>query len=131
MPGRMVFEPEIWIIGANIREGIVYENKHKTKNYIKIIDDIIKIINTEKYKGGRESFVMLLSFYKNNNEVKILLDKLLEDKELYGFAVKELDKLKEYKQINKITEIYNKKNNSWIKKAMEKYMENANKKIDK
>ena len=29
------------------------------------------------------------------------------------------------------TEIYNKENNSWIKNAMEKYMENANKKIDK
>jgi hypothetical protein len=127
MPERMVFETEIWIIGENIRQGILNEIKNKTNNYKKIIENILKIINTNKYKTGRESFVMLLSYYKNDNGVKNLLEKLLDDKELYGFAIKELDKIKEYRYINKIIEIYNNERNGWKKQAAKKYIEKANK----
>jgi hypothetical protein len=126
-PERMVFETEIWIVGEIIREGIMNEKKDKTSNYLKIVEDIIKIITTEKYKKGRESFVMLLSFYKNNNEIENLLAQLLDDKELYGFAIIELNKLKKYEQVNKAVEIYNNEKNGWIKKEVKKYLENANK----
>jgi hypothetical protein len=127
MPERMVFETEIWIIGENIRQGILNEIKNKTNDYKKIIENIFKIINTNKYKTGRESFVMLLSYYKNDNEVKNLLERLLDNKELYGFAIKELDKIKEYRYINKIIEIYNNEKNGWKKQAARKYIEKANK----
>ena len=128
MPERMVFETEIWIVGENIRQGILNERKNKTNNYTKIIDNIFKIIDTSKYKTGRESFVMLLSYYKNNNEVKYLLEKLLDDKELYGFSIKELDKIKEYEYVNKIIEIYNNEKKGWKKQVAKKNIEKANKK---
>jgi hypothetical protein len=127
IPERMVFETEIWIVGSRILEGIKDEIKNKTNNYLKILEDIIKIINTKKYKKGRESFVMLLSYYKNNNDVKYLLEKLLEDKELYGFAISEMIKLKEYNHIDKIMEINKTQNNGWIKSKIRKYIEKANK----
>jgi hypothetical protein len=123
---RMVFETEIWMIGEDIRQGILKERKNKTENYLKILDKIIEIITIEKYRKGRESFVMLLSYYKNNNEVKNLLEKLLDDNKLYGFAINELNKLKEYNCINKITEIYNNEKNGWIKRDAKKYIENKN-----
>jgi hypothetical protein len=129
MPERMTFEVEIWIVGESIRHGIINEIKNRTNNYLKILDDIIKIIEMEKYKSGRESFVMLLSYYKNNDNVKKLLEKLLDDKELYGFAIKELSKLKEYKYIDKIIKINNMEKNGWKKQAAKKYIENANKNI--
>jgi hypothetical protein len=126
MPERMVFETQIWIIGENIRQEILKEIKNKTNNYEKIIDSILEIINTNKYRTGRESFVMLLSYYKNSDKVNNLLEKLLDDKDLYGFAIKELDKIKEYRYINKIIEIYNNEKNGWKKQAAKKYIEKAN-----
>ena len=123
MPEKMAFETEIWIVGESIRQGIIYEKKNKTNNYIKVLDDIIEIINTTKYKSGRESFVMLLSFYKNNKIVNETLKKLLNEKELYGFAIKELIKIKEYGYINEIVEIYNNEKKGWIKQIAKKYIE--------
>ena len=123
MPEKMAFETEIWIVGESIRQGIINEKKNKTNNYLKIIDDIIEIINTCKFKSGRESFVMLLSFYKNNEIVNETLVKLLNENELYGFAIKELDKIKEYGYINEIVEIYNNEKKGWIKQIAKKYIE--------
>jgi hypothetical protein len=124
-PERMVYESEIWIIGETIRKGIIDEKKNKTNNYLKITDQIIEIINKKKYKKGRESFVMLLPYYENNIKIINLLEKILEDNELYGFSIYALNKLKEYKFKNKIIEIGKEEKNGWIKKEIRKYIKNA------
>jgi hypothetical protein len=125
MPERMMFETEIWIVGEEIRQGIINENRNKTNNYLKILEDIFKIINTNEYKAGRESFIMLLSYYKNNDNVKRILGGLLDDKDLNGFAIGELLKIKEYGYINKALEIYNTEKPGWKKQMAKKYIERA------
>jgi hypothetical protein len=73
---------------------------------------------------------MLLSYYKKdkkNNGIIKLLEKLLDDQLLYGFAIQELRKIREYGYTNKIIEIYNTEKGGYKKHEAKKYIENANK----
>ncbi|MDR0606526.1 MAG: hypothetical protein LBG80_19815 [Bacteroidales bacterium] len=126
MTERMVYEPEIWAIGATIEEELK-KTRNKKINSSKLLNGILSVIHTEKYRNGRQSFVMLLHYFKNNHIVIEELERLLNDKSLYGFAVGELNKLKEYKYINIVKEILDAEKSSWIKKDAQKYLLNAQK----
>jgi hypothetical protein len=123
MPERMVYESEIWMIGEQIRQEIIMRGK-KADSAI-LLAEILKVIHTKKYRRGRESFVMLLSYFKNDPIVIEELGKLLKDEMLYGFAIKELNKLKEYKYVSDVSEILETEKNLWIKKEAEKYLEKS------
>ena len=121
------YENDIWMIGEQIRQGIFYDKKNKDKRYLEILNEVIQIIKTEKYKRGRESFVMLLHEFKNKSEVINLLKTLLHDTILYGFAIEELNKLKNYENLHEVKEILNTEKKTWIKNIAKRYIKNAGK----
>lgn len=124
MPERMAFEPEIWIVGAELMQKLK-EAKENIKEYSLLLEEILKIIETEKYNSGRESFVMTLHFFKNNSTIEKVLISLLDDNQLYGFALQELNKLKLYCCTDKVAEILKNEKTGWIKKEAKRYIENS------
>lgn len=124
MPERMAFEPEIWIVGSELMQKLK-EAKENQVDYTLLLESILKIIKTEKYISGRQSFVMTLHFFKNNSTVEKALISLLDDNQLYGFALKELNKLKLYGCTDKVTEILKNEKTGWIKKEAKRYIENS------
>lgn len=125
MPERMAYEAEIWIIGAAIMQKMK-DLKNKKNDYSTLLKQIITIIQTEKYNSGRESFVMTLHYFKDNPAVESTLRTLLDDKQLYGFALKELNKSKLYNYKEKVEGILKNEKKSWIKKEAERYLKNSN-----
>lgn len=127
MPERMAFETEIWMVGEKIRKDIE-KNKFKKIELNKVlISETVKIIQTKKYQRGRESFVMLLHYFKNNPVIENLLETLLIDEQLRGFVIIELNKLKLYNCVNQIQEILEYEKISWIKKEAQRYIRNSEK----
>jgi hypothetical protein len=68
---------------------------------------------------------MTLHYFKNNHIVESNLRNLLDDKQLYGFAIKELNKLKSYHSIDKIEDILMQEKTEWIKKEAKLYIKNS------
>jgi hypothetical protein len=124
MPKRMAYEPEIWIVGSSIMQELK-KLKGKKIDYSLLLEDILIVIKTKKYNSGRQSFVMTLHYFKNNCTVEELLISLLDDEQLYGFAIKELMKLKLYCCIDKVSEILKTEKMAWIKKEAELYIKNS------
>lgn len=117
------FEREIWMIGSEI-----IENIRKTKKKVftdTLLRELLKIINQCKYGRGRESFVMLLHYFKKNPNIEIYLASLLDDEQLYAFAIGELTKLKLFAYTDKVQEILSKEKISWRKKEAKKYIEKS------
>lgn len=123
MPKRMAYETEIWMIGEQIRQEIASSKRDKISPLL--LNEILTVINTTKYGKGRESFVMTLHYFRNNPIVESNLRNLLDDKQLYGFAIKELNKLKSYHLINKIEDILAQEKTAWIKKEAKLYIKNS------
>jgi hypothetical protein len=126
MPERMAFEPEIWIVGAEVMQKLK-EVKDNKADYSLLLEEILKVIKIEKYNSGRQSFVMTLHFFKDNSTVGKVLISLLDDNHLYGFALKELNKLKLYGCTDKVAEILKNEKTGWIKKEAKRYIENSSK----
>ncbi len=128
MPERMAFETEIWIVGEQIRK-YIEKNKILKKNESNQIlsDEVIKIIQTEKYQRGRESFTMLLHYFKNNPAIESLLKNLLKDEQLRGFAIIELNNLKIYNYEEQVKGILKSEKISWIRKEALRYIKNREK----
>lgn len=117
------FEREIWMIGSEIIENI---RKTKKKVFTDILlQELLKIINQYKYGRGRESFVILLHYFKNNEIVENSLAKLLEDDLLYAFAIGELTKLKLFTYTDRVQEILQKEKISWRKTEAKRYIEKS------
>ena len=123
MPERMAFETEIWMIGEELRQGISKAKKNEINQLV--LEEILTIIRTVKYGKGREIFVMLLHYFKDNSTIEDILKTLLDDKQLYGFALKELNKLKLYYYKEKVNDILKNEKTSWIKKEAERYLKNS------
>ena len=59
------FEREIWMIGSELIDNI---RKTRTKKKILtdiLLEELLKIVREYKFGRGRESFVMLLHYFKN------------------------------------------------------------------
>ncbi len=123
MPKRMAYETEIWMIGEQIRQEIAKLKKDEISPLL--LNEIFTVINTTKYGKGRESFVMMLHYFRNNPIVESNLRNLLDDKQLYGFAIKELNKLKSYHSIDKVEDILVQEKTAWIKKEAKLYIKNS------
>ncbi|UTC76963.1 hypothetical protein E4O04_02615 [Treponema sp. OMZ 799] len=123
MPERMVFETEIWMIGAKIRPEIAKMKKDKRSDLL--LQEILTIVQTKKYRKGRESFVMLLHYFSDIPSIVNVLEILLEDNELYGFAVSELNKLKFYRYTEKIKSLLENEKTGWIKQELKRNLQNA------
>lgn len=124
MPKRMAYETEIWMIGEQIRQEIAKLKKNEINPLL--LNEILTVINTTKYGKGRESFVMTLHYFKDNPTVESTLKTLLDDKQLYGFALKELNKSKLYNYKEKVEDILKNEKKTWIKKEAERYLKNSN-----
>ena len=57
------YECEIWMIGSELIE--IFKGLKKTAFTNELLQELLKIINTQKFGRGRESFVMLLHYFKN------------------------------------------------------------------
>ncbi|UTC74713.1 hypothetical protein E4O03_10995 [Treponema sp. OMZ 792] len=123
MPERMVFETEIWMIGAKIRTEIAKMKKDKRSDLL--LQEILTIVQTKKYRKGRESFVMLLHYFSDIPAIANVLGILLDDNDLYGFAVKELNKLKFYRYTEKIKSLLENEKTGWIKQELKHNLQNA------
>lgn len=124
MPKRMAYETEIWMIGEQICQEIAKLKKNEINPLL--LNEILTVINTTKYGKGRESFVMTLHYFKDNPTVESTLKTLLDDKQLYGFALKELNKSKLYNYKEKVEDILKNEKKTWIKKEAERYLKNSN-----
>ncbi|MDR1198994.1 MAG: hypothetical protein LBK94_08315 [Prevotellaceae bacterium] len=123
MPERMAYETEIWMVGEQLRQEI---SKLKQKEIAAFpLEEIINVIDAVRYGKGRESFVMTLHYFKNNHGLETYLGNLLCDNDLYGFAVKELNKLKLYHCTDKVRDILKNEKINWIRKEAERYIQNS------
>ncbi|MEB3005247.1 hypothetical protein [Capnocytophaga sp. G2] len=124
MPERMVFETEIWMVGEQLRQEIAKTKKYRINQLL--IKEILIVIQTVKYRRGRESFVMLLHYFKKENDlIEKILSSLLDDEQLYAFAIGELTKLKLFSYTDKVQVILSKEKISWKKKEAQKYIEKS------
>jgi hypothetical protein len=123
MPERMAYETEIWMVGEQLRQEISQLKQKELSAFP--LEEIINVIDTVKYAKGRESFVMTLHYFKNNHGLETYLGNLLCDKELYGFAIKELNKRKSYHFTNKVRDILKDEKMHWIRKEAERYLQNG------
>lgn len=123
LPARMMFESEIWHIGEQLRQYLNTRPGNKNNNIL--LSQIIEVIKTRQYKSGRESFVMLLHFFKEHASVTEVLINLLHDDCLYGHAVRELNQMKIYIGGEKITELFHAEKTAWIKKELKKNFERS------
>ncbi len=117
------FEIEIWMICSEI-----IENIRKTKKKIfteALLQELLKIINQCKYGRGRESFVMLLHYFKKSPNVETYIASLLDDEQLYAFAIGELTKLKLFSYTDKVQIILSKEKIAWKKKEAKRYIEKS------
>lgn len=121
MPQRMVFENKIWNIGEIIRTEIT---KNKSKRTDNLKNGIVNIIRNIKYKKGRESFVMLIHLFKQDDNTVPLFEFILNDRDIYGFGIAELNKIKLYAFSEKIEEIFKVEKTGWIKREIKKFQNN-------
>lgn len=120
IPQRMAFENKIWNIGEIIRTKI----KDKDKRTDNLKNGIFNIIKKKAYKKGRESFVMLIHLFPQDDDTIPLFELILNDKDIYGFGIAELNKMKLYVLSEKIKKIYELEKTGWIKKEIKKYLKN-------
>lgn len=122
-PERMVFETEIWMVGEQLRQEISKTKKCRVNQLL--IKEILTVVQTAKYRRGRESFVMLLHYFKQEDSlIEKVLGSLLDDEQLYGFAIRELNKLKSYHYVEIVKNILKNEKITWIKKEAERYIKN-------
>jgi hypothetical protein len=85
------YENEIWKIGEAIRK-LLKENKALYKDK-ELFERIISVSLNRNSKRGRQSFIMLL-WNKQNTQYAEKLVSQLDDKFVYGFIIKALNKMK-------------------------------------
>ena len=90
------------------------------------MQELLKVINQRKYGRGRESFVMLLHYFKNSPNIEKYIAPLLDDEQLYAFAIGELIQLKIFSHTDKMRAILSKEKIAWRKKEAQKYIEKSN-----
>ena len=111
------FEREIWMIGSELIDNI---RKTRTKKKILtdiLLEELLKIVREYKFGRGRESFVMLLHYFKNNPKVESSLAELLNDEQLYAFAI-----LKIFKYIDKVQNFLLEEKIYWRRKVEKRYI---------
>lgn len=117
------YECEIWMIGSELLE--IFKGLKKTAFTNELLQELLKIINTQKFGRGRESFVMLLHYFKNQQEVEICLSSLLNDPLLYAFAISEMTRLKVFNYTDKVEELLADETIGWRRQTAKKYLEKA------
>lgn len=117
------YECEIWMIGSELLE--IFKGLKKTAFTNELLQELLKIINTQKFGRGRESFVMLLHYFKNQQEVEICLSSLLNDPLLYAFAISEMTRLKLFNYTDKVEELLANETIGWRRQTAKKYLEKA------
>ena len=117
------FEREIWMIGSEIIDNIKkIENKNLTDT---LSEELLKVIEKDKFGRGRESFVMLLHYFKNNPNIETCLATLLDDEQLYAFAIDELTILKNFKYVDKVQKFLSEEKVPWRRKVAERYIKKS------
>lgn len=115
-----MYDLEYWRTAKNISK--CYSPKEV--NYT-LINQTIEIFKTDKYRTGRERFVMLVHFFEGSPLASTVLEDLLYDNSLYGHSVRELNKMKHYVGGKKIAELYNSEETPWIKRGLKINLEKS------
>lgn len=118
LPRRMVFETQIWQLGERLR----IELRDQAKRTPILKNGIVAIIKERKYRRGRESFVLLLHFFPQDDDTIPLFEWLLKDSDLYGFAIAELNQMGIAGFSETIAGIYAAEKTGWIRRAAKSYM---------
>ena len=119
---RMVFETEIWQIGELIRKKFL-KRKAAISSPL-FFDTISEIIQTKKYRSGRQSFVLLFGDFKLFEKSDFLAT-FLSDEYVYGHVIISLLKLKNFKYCKEVKDILEQEATGWIKQKGKKYLENC------
>lgn len=122
MPVRMIFESKIWAVGELLRQDLRSNPIYRNNNTL--LTQIIEIVKITKYRSGRESFVMLFHLFGNSMAVKEILIDLLYDEVLYGYSVREMNKMKLYIGGDRIKELLQVEKTAWKKKELKKNIDN-------
>ena len=116
------FQREIWMIGSEIIDNIKRKKIEKKILTDTLSEELLKVIEEDRFGRGRESFVMLLHYFKNNPNIETCLATLLDDEQLYAFAIDELTILKNFNYVDKVQKILSKEKVSWRRKVAERYI---------
>ena len=116
------FEREIWMISSEIIDNIKRKKIEKKNLTDTLSEELLKIIVEDRFGRGRESFVMLLHYFKNNSNIETCLATLLDDEQLYPFAIDELTILKNFNYVDKVQKILSKEKVPWRRKVAERYI---------
>lgn len=68
---------------------------------------------------------MLLHYFKNNPNIDTCLATLLDDEQLYAFAIDELTILKNFKYVDKVQKILSEEKVPWRRKVAERYIKKS------
>ena len=119
------FEREIWMIGSEIIDNIKRKKIEKKILTDILSEELLKVIEEDRFGRGRESFVMLLHYFKNNPNIETCLATLLDDEQLYAFAIDELTILKNFKYVDKVQKILSEEKVPWRRKVAERYIKKS------
>ena len=119
------FEREIWMIGSEIIDNIKRKKIEKKNLTDTLSEELLKIIVEDRFGRGRESFVMLLHYFKNNPNIETCLATLLDDEQLYAFAIDELTILKNFKYVDKVQKILSEEKVPWRRKVAKRYIKKS------
>lgn len=114
------FEYLIWIFGEDLR--IILKNKKFNKSEL-IANAVIRVLNDKRYGKGRETFALLIGYFKfqlNEKDVGVLL----EDEDVYGHVIVSLRKLKMRGFEERMKHIINSEKD-WKKAEAKKYLDKS------
>jgi len=113
------YEHEIWMLGESLRN--FFKSRRKWRGKSILFDVIAEVLMDKNFGKGRQTFALLLGNYCRDeyaNELGICL----QDKEVYGHALKALTKNKIVgfsREAKRIIET----DKGWIKRTANKYLD--------
>ena len=112
------FEYKVWELGEQIRQDLLENQKFKKdKNLQK---EIMEVIELEKLRRGRQSFVMLLG-NTSSSSFHERISAFLEDKDINGHVLKTLLKMKAYQYAEKVKSLETSEH-AWVRKTAKHYI---------
>lgn len=116
------YETALWKLSEAIRGFL--KGRRDIKGNNELLDKISVIAEEKRFGKGRQNFVLIIGDF-GGKEYSNGLKSLLNDPEVYGYAINALTKLKVTDCSNEIEKVLQETKTGWIKTAAKNYLKKA------
>ncbi|MDU1891568.1 MAG: hypothetical protein E6767_12850 [Dysgonomonas sp.] len=115
------YEREIWLLGEKIRQCLSIQKRKRGQD--ELIDKVVEVLHTYKYKNGRVSFAFILEAFAYPSYSSQIRELLYDnDLQLQLSMIKAIRKMKILDLENEVKDILETSPYSWIRKQCENYL---------